>query len=140
MRSLLSNENVSVTSQLHAVVAAFQTMKNHEDLLRMDLKDFYTRFYNLLPNIIFDLENIEAYLQCLGLMFLNKKQVGIERTASFAKRLVNLALYVPPNVAIVFLLVLHSILTVNEKKKFFQKGSQFFIFLLEISSYSTTLR
>lgn len=112
LKSLLNNEQISITSQLHAVVAAFQTLKNHEELLRIDLKDFYTRFYNLLPNIVFDLENVESYLQCLGLMFLAKKQVGIERTASFAKRLAYLALYVPPNVAITFLLILHSILTV----------------------------
>lgn len=104
--------------------------KLKDELLQIDLKDFYTLFYNLLPSIVHDQENVDSYLQCLGLMFLTKKQVGIERTAAYAKRIANLALSVPPNIAIVFLLILHSILTVPSFYSKFLVSTNLFILIL----------
>ena len=81
--------------------------------MEMDLKDFFTHFYTLMNEMVFDASvNGPIYLRVLELMFVGHKIVNLERTAAFVKKMSSLCPYVPTEICIGLLFVIHTILTV----------------------------
>lgn len=106
---------LSLSSSLHCMLTVFQVLKIHGSALSVDVKDFYTALYEILPSIG-DPEHqshLPVLLDCLEMMFAQTKQLSVARIAAFAKRLGSLALCVPPHASLALLHAIRSLLSSN---------------------------
>ncbi|KAJ1906253.1 hypothetical protein IWQ60_012127 [Tieghemiomyces parasiticus] len=111
---------VSTRVTLLCVTTAFQLLSGQGEALEIDLKDFYTALYQILPRLTahphleransqlgttailearVDSES-DLMLKALEILFFKRGKVPVTRAAAFAKRLVSAALHFPPRVAV----------------------------------------
>ena len=112
LRKLMSDASLPLHSLLHCVQAAFKTLSGQGEAVVLDSREFYTTVYGIIPQLSSstELSCIPILLECLDLMFLRRRQVSIERVASFVKRLSTLCLCVPPAFSAALLHFVHALL------------------------------
>ncbi|ELR22289.1 nucleolar complex associated protein, putative [Acanthamoeba castellanii str. Neff] len=118
LRELIGQDNspLSVPTQLQCAITALQMLQQNSlmyNALNIDLKELYARLYELLPFIpthsIKSPELVKSLLHCLSLMSKDKKQVSVNRMAGFAKRLMNIAMCLPPNACLAIISIIKEI-------------------------------
>ncbi|KAJ1970488.1 hypothetical protein H4R35_005836 [Dimargaris xerosporica] len=123
---------VSSRTALLCIVTAFQLLSGQGEALNIDLTDFYTHLYRLLPDLasnphleksaidshglgIIDDDAVaseaDMLLKTLEIMFFKRGKVPINRVAAFAKRLCTVGLHLPPNVLIKCVTLLRMLLS-----------------------------
>ncbi|XP_059803555.1 nucleolar complex protein 3 homolog [Hypanus sabinus] len=101
--SLIDSGSLSYRERLHCIQAAFRILSGQGDVLNIDPMKFYTHLYKMLFALHAGNTNEEVLilLQCLDMMLTKRrKQVSLQRTLAYIKRLTTLALNVLPNSAI----------------------------------------
>ncbi|RKP34857.1 nucleolar complex-associated protein-domain-containing protein, partial [Dimargaris cristalligena] len=117
---------------LLCIVTAFQLLSGQGEALNIDLQEFHTQLYRVLPRlmgnadldqsthddlkgqIILDAKvDSEAalLLKALEILFFKRGQVPIGRVAAFTKRLASTAMYYPPAVAVKCITLIRMLLT-----------------------------
>ncbi|KAJ1985024.1 hypothetical protein H4R34_000281 [Dimargaris verticillata] len=123
---------VSSRTALLCIVTAFQLLSGQGEALNIDLTEFYTQLYRLLPDLasnphlekraidphglgIIDDDAVasqaDMLLKTLEIMFFKRGKVPVNRVAAFAKRLCTVGLHLPPNVLIKCVALLRMLLS-----------------------------
>ena len=93
---------LSVASSLHCVVCVFRCLKNQGEVWDMDLQDFYDVMFQCIFRIgasSSEFAQVSLLLEALTLTLYDMRQLSTDRVAGFAKRLLSLALCLPPQMA-----------------------------------------
>lgn len=102
IQGLLKNTNVTTNCKLHCLSTVFVLHKTLEsELGRVDPDSFYRHFYDTLGNLsAHNMSQIElnSLINCIHLMLIKRaKQVTSQRFCAFVRRLLILALNIPPS-------------------------------------------
>ncbi|KAI8980968.1 nucleolar complex-associated protein-domain-containing protein [Pilobolus umbonatus] len=116
MRSFADSDDISRTSsgtrkRLLCIITAFELLSGQGESLNYDLKDFYAEIYSILLKSTFHTKieekppsqletESDMIMKALELMFLKKRQIPINRLASFIKRFAMVALNMPDKTAL----------------------------------------
>jgi nucleolar complex protein 3 len=106
--------SMAVDNVLHCACAAFQTMTGVGAALQLDLGDFHVLVYRTMnrPDATKALvAHFGPLSRCLRLMFIEQRQLSIERVAAFCKRLATLAIAFPPHAAIASMQIIRNLLS-----------------------------
>ena len=111
------------------LITKFRCKKNILlDTLNIDVKDLFIYLYNLIPPF-FSTEkihkHIQTFVEILQMLFLERKQISLERVAAFVKRLLSYSLFCSPSVILVILLFVAKVFGVC--KSFLKKSFPFFL-------------
>lgn len=101
IKMLLENTTVTTNCKLHCLSTVFVLYKTLEsELSRVDPDGFYRDFYYILENLNAHSMNqteLTSLINCIHLMLIKRaKQVTVSRFCAFVRRLLILALNIPP--------------------------------------------
>eukprot|EP00960_Hanusia_phi_P078018 768767-Hanusia_phi.AAC.8 len=105
---------LSVESSLHSVICVFRCLHNQGEVWDLDLQDFYDVLFRSIPRIASspsELGNISLLLDALRMTLFELRQLSTDRVAGFVKRLLSLALHVPPQYAMAILSLVRQLFT-----------------------------
>ncbi|KCV70604.1 hypothetical protein H696_02962 [Fonticula alba] len=119
-----ANSTISPRNALHCVLAAFRLVSNHGlEALNLDLKDFYSVLFRLLPLLPFTAgglsytgestqdDSVLLAVEAIDAMLHKAKNVSQERIAAFIKRLFHVASQMPSsNKSLLLVASAHSLL------------------------------
>lgn len=110
LKNLIQTTDMPLIASMNCVITSFQTLRNLGDALNVDLKDFYTYLYGLIPKILTQVDQFEKTLpllvRCLELLLTARTVIGMERVAAFIKRLLISSISLPPNGALALLSII----------------------------------
>ncbi|GAM19948.1 hypothetical protein SAMD00019534_031230 [Acytostelium subglobosum LB1] len=105
LAGLIGRDNITLGNALNATITAFKTVKQHGHTLNVDLKDYFSKVYSLLPQLVLPREqhNCLAAVNAFQGMLGERKQTAIDRVAAFIKRMATISTALPPHVALAFI-------------------------------------
>jgi hypothetical protein len=114
LRTLVSQQQqqLSTSSALHCIIAAFETLSGPGQSLTMEMSDFYSHLFNYLWRLTTDhesCENTDLMLQALSLMFIRRRVMSLDVVAAFVKRLATVSTCLLPHQAIGILAMIRAL-------------------------------
>lgn len=103
LHSLIVTGDLTYRESLHCILTSFHILSGQGDVLNIDPLKFYSHLYKTLLTLHAGGANEDTaiVLQCLDVMLTKRrKQVTLQRTQAFVKRLSTLALHVLPDSAV----------------------------------------
>ncbi|KAL0984147.1 hypothetical protein UPYG_G00137690 [Umbra pygmaea] len=103
LQSLIESEDLTHRESLHCIQTVFKILSGQGDVLNIDPLKFYTHLYKTLPKLNAGASNddISIVLQCIDVMLTRRrKQVTLQRSLAFVKRLSTLSLHTLPNATV----------------------------------------
>ncbi|ORY40133.1 NOC3p-domain-containing protein [Rhizoclosmatium globosum] len=121
-----SKASATAKTSLHCIVAALLLLSGQGEAVNIDLKDFNTSLYCQMIGVehetvvkrmsdIHSRSEIELVLMGMDLLFCRKKQIQIDRTAAFIKRLASISLHLKPHAVLACLSLQRALLVKHSR-------------------------
>ena len=101
-------------SAIHCVSSVFKCLKNQGEVWDLDLQDFFDALFQAVPRLAVDpagAEDVGILAEALRLCLYDIRQLSSDRVAGFVKRVLALALHVPPACAAALMALTRLLLT-----------------------------